>query len=208
MHDFEYVKREEYQLVKNDIIDIILEVQDEVREHFTFQYHFIGSTDRKMITRDRKSNIGYDFDVNLEVHYDDDNYNEYDLRKILYRAIQSVSRKYGYNHCEDSTRVITIKQTNPWRSSINHSCDFAIVSGDYYIRFYKEHQSYGWARQSKGYIGLEKKADKLKDNGYWNEVRAVYIDKKNRNDDPDKHSRSIYAETINEVYTRYLNDHK
>ena len=60
MHDFEYVSREEYQPVKNDIIDIILEVQDEVRDHFTFQYHFIGSTNRKMITRDRKSNVGYD----------------------------------------------------------------------------------------------------------------------------------------------------
>ncbi len=204
MHDFEYVSREEYQPVKNDIIDIILEVQDEVRDHFTFQYHFIGSTNRKMITRDRKSNVGYDFDVNLEVNYDKEEYNAFDVRNIMRNAITRVSRRYGFHKCEDSTRVITIKQINPFRSSINHSCDFAVVNGDYYIRFYKNDKAYGWTKQTKGYVGLENKADTLKDNGYWNEVRAVYIDKKNRNDDPDKHSRSIYAETINEVYTRYL----
>ena len=90
MHDFEYVSREEYQPVKNDIIDIILEVQDEVRDHFTFQYHFIGSTNRKMITRDRKSNVGYDFDVNLEVNYDKEEYNAFDVRNIMRNLLHTV----------------------------------------------------------------------------------------------------------------------
>ena len=58
MHDFRYVPRTEYQPLKNQIILILNEVQDEVRDDFTFQYHFIGSTKRKMITRDMKSNIG------------------------------------------------------------------------------------------------------------------------------------------------------
>ena len=98
-----------------------------------------------------------------------------------------------------------------WHSLIEHSCDFAIVYGNQYIRFNKEHQTYIWANQSKGYKGIEKKADILKNHGnkkYWQEVRDVYIDKKNFNTDPDKHSRSIYAETINEVYTRFQNDNQ
>ena len=31
----------------------------------------------------------------------------------------------------------------------------------------------------------------------------AYLEKKNDNDDPDKRSRSLYAETINECYSRH-----
>ena len=205
MHDFRYVPRTEYQPLKNQIIQILNEVQDEVRDDFTFQYHFIGSTKRKMITRDMKSPIGFDFDVNIEVNDDDEDYSATDIRNILRPIITRVSWKYGFNKCEDSTRVITIKMTNPWRSTIEHSCDFAIVYGNQYIRFNKGTQTYTWEYQSKNHNDIEKRADILKKNGCWDEVRTVYLDKKNCNNNPDKHSRSLYFETINEVYKRYLN---
>ena len=205
MHDFRYVPRTEYQPLKNQIIQILNEVQDEVRDDFTFQYHFIGSTKRKMITRDMKSNIGFDFDVDLTVNDDEEDYDPDEIRNILRNAITKVSRRYGFTKCEDSTRVITIKMTNPWRSTIEHSCDFAIVYGNQYIRFNKGTQTYTWEYQSKNHNDIEKRADILKKNGYWDEVRTVYLDKKNCNTNPDKHSRSLYFETINEVYKRYLN---
>lgn len=205
MHDFRYVPRTEYQPLKNQIIQILNEVQDEVRDDFTFQYHFIGSTKRKMITRDMKSNIGFDFDVDLTVNDDEEDYDPDEIRNILRNAITKISRRYGFTKCEDSTRVITIKMTNPWRSTIEHSCDFAIVYGNQYIRFNKGTQTYTWEYQSKNHNDIEKRADILKKNGYWDEVRTVYLDKKNCNTNPDKHSRSLYFETINEVYKRYLN---
>ena len=205
MHDFRYVPRTEYQPLKNQIILILNEVQDEVRDDFTFQYHFIGSTKRKMITRDMKSNIGFDFDVDLTVNDDEEDYDPDEIRNILRNAITKVSRRYGFTKCEDSTRVITIKMTNPWRATIEHSCDFAIVYGNQYIRFNKGTQTYTWEYQSKNHNDIEKRADILKKTGYWDEVRTVYLDKKNCNTNPDKHSRSLYFETINEVYKRYLN---
>lgn len=205
MHDFQYVPKSEYQPLKNQIIQILNEVQDGVRDDFTFQYHFIGSTKRKMITRDMKSNIGFDFDVDLTVNDDEEDYDPDEIRNILRNAITKVSRRYGFTKCEDSTRVITIKMTNPWRSTIEHSCDFAIVYGNQYIRFNKGTQTYTWEYQSKNHNDIEKRADILKKTGYWDEVRTVYLDKKNCNTNPDKHSRSLYFETINEVYKRYLN---
>ena len=205
MHDFRYVPRTEYQPLKNQIILILNEVQVELRDDFTFQYHFIGSTKRKMIMRDMKSNIGFDFDVDLTVNDDEEDYDPDEIRNILRNAITKVSRRYGFTKCEDSTRVITIKMTNPWRSTIEHSCDFAIVYGNQYIRFNKGTQTYTWEYQSKNHNDIEKRADILKKNGYWDEVRTVYLDKKNCNTNPDKHSRSLYFETINEVYKRYLN---
>lgn len=209
MHDFRYVSKSEYKPLKNQIIELLYDVQDEVRSYFTFRFDFIGSTKRNMITQDIKSNIGFDFDVNIEVNDDDEDYTAADIRNKLRNAITKVSRNYGFTKCKDSTRVITIKKANRWYSTIEHSCDFAVVYGSQYIRYNKGSQKYSWELQSKGYINIEQKADTLKNDKnkkYWNEVREVYIDKKNRNTNPDKHSRSIYAETINEVYKRYLND--
>ena len=160
-----------------------------------------------MITFDPTTNIGFDFDVNLEVNDDDENYTPEEIRTILRNALTRISRQYGYDKCEDSTRVITIKTIDPWHSRISHSCDFAIVYEDkdrqQYIRFNKETRNYTWEFQKQPYKDLEKRADFLKKNGHWDEVLGVYLDKKNDNDDPDKRSRSLYAETINECYSRH-----
>ena len=52
LHDFCYVPRSEYLPVKKELIELINVVQDEVRDYFTFSFTFIGSTHRKMITKD------------------------------------------------------------------------------------------------------------------------------------------------------------
>ncbi len=160
-----------------------------------------------MITFDPTTNIGFDFDVNLEVNDENQNYGPDEIRRILHDAFAKIAYQYGYNKFEDSTRVITIKVVDYWRSRISHSCDFAVVynskKGQQYIRFNKESGEYNWVFQKQPYEDLEKRADFLKKNGHWNEVLKVYLDKKNNNDDPDKHSRSLYAETINECYIRH-----
>ena len=46
----------------------------------------------------------------------------------------------------------------------------------------------------------------IKEEGYWQEVRDLYIDKKNNNTDPNKKSRSIFAETIAQVYNNHFDD--
>ena len=207
MYHYEYVSKSKAAPYKAALIEIIKRVQDEVRDDFTFQFTFIGSSSRNMITFDPTTNKGFDFDVNIEVNDDDENYDAGEIRTILRNAFTRVSRQYGYNKCEDSTRVITIKVTDSFYSRISHSCDFAIVyegkDGQQYIRFNKETGKYTWEFQTQPYKDLEKRADFLKKNGHWNEVLKVYLGKKNNNDNPDKHSRSLYAETINECYRRH-----
>ncbi|MDD5833671.1 MAG: hypothetical protein PUD00_00370 [Treponema berlinense] len=39
----------------------------------------------------------------------------------------------------------------------------------------------------------------MQENRYWEDLRNYYIEKKNANNNPQKHSRSIYAEAINEM---------
>ncbi len=207
MHDFIYVSKNEAKPVREDLYKIICKVQDIVRPYFTFQFKPVGSSSRNMITYDRKSNIGFDFDFNLEINDDDENYSAQEIRQIIKRAIDQVAPKYGYKPCEDSTRVLTIKKVNTHTSKIIHSCDFALVYNygngkQQYIRFNKNTQDYTWENQGKGFKNLDNKIAWLKDNGHWGELEDYYIDKKNRNNNPDKHSRSIFAESINEMYQK------
>lgn len=96
MHDFVYVTKASAQPVKNELIQIIHEVQDIVRPYFTFQFRPVGSSSRNMITYDRKSNIGFDFDFDLEINDDDEDYNPAQIRHILKNAIDQVAPRCGY----------------------------------------------------------------------------------------------------------------
>ena len=207
MYNFEYVDREVWMPMKQNVESILHEVQNLVKHKFTFSYTFIGSTSRNMITCDFKSNRGFDFDVNIYINDDENEYSAKKQKHIIMNALNQVAWKHGYSHCEDSTRVITLKIKDKRCSLIEHSCDIAIVH-DYIdkkgekkqecIRFNKNKQTYTWEDQPKGY-NLEKKIKWLKKNSLWNEVRDIYLYKKNINMNQDKHSRSLFAETINEL---------
>ena len=204
MHDFRYVTKKQAQPIKDELYQILYMVQDLVRDNFTFSFTPIGSSSHNMITYDAKSNIGFDFDINIEVNDDNEAFEPKEIRTIIRTAIDRVAPRYGYKNCEDSTRVLTIKKVDTSHSRIIHSCDFAIVynCGDgrqQYIRFNKDNNYYFWEYQGKGFVGLEKKMDWLKRENLWRELQDYYIYKKNCNDNPDKHSRSIFAESINEM---------
>ena len=211
MSNFKYVEKSEYQPVKNELIELINLVQNEVREYFTFRYDFIGSASRNMITRDGDSNVGYDFDVNLRVNDDEENYSAKEIKNILMNGFNRYNHLFKYDFCEDSKRVITIKVKDRKNSRVLHSCDFAVVydcedGRQQYIHFNKTQQTYEWQFQPKGFYRLSEKMEAIKDSGYWQEVRDLYIEKKNNNEDPNKKSRSIFAEAIANIYNKYFTD--
>lgn len=59
---------------RDEFLDIIHEVQNLLRDRFTFSYDFIGSSARNMITCDYKTNKGFDFDMNLHINDDDESF--------------------------------------------------------------------------------------------------------------------------------------
>ena len=122
-------------------------------------------------------------------------------------AFNRVCCRFGYDYCEDSTRVFTIKVKDRFHSQIMYSCDFAIVydcedGRQQYIRFNKAQNSYYWEYQPDGY-DLDDKIDDIKRLGYWNELRDEYLYLKNNNDNPDRRSRSMFAEAVNNIYNQY-----
>ena len=50
MYNYQYVSKAVYKPEAEKIHEMIREVQDLVREYFTFQYRFIGSSALNMIT--------------------------------------------------------------------------------------------------------------------------------------------------------------
>lgn len=219
MYHFEYVSKKEYQPIKDDLIKLIHLVQNEVRDKFTFRYDFIGSSKRNMITRNVESNIGFDFDINIQVNDEDEEYDANDIKHILMNGFNSIIRsnsrywsrfRYfsGWNYCEDNTRVFTIKAKDQIHSRILHSCDFAIVYNcsdgrQQYIRHNKYRNSYSWEYSEHKPKDLLRKEEVIKNNNLWGKVRKLYLWKKRNNTNDNKKSRSLYRETINEIYNKY-----
>ena len=50
MYHFDYVSKKEAAPYKAGLIELLNKVQDYVRDEFTFQFTFIGSSSRNMIT--------------------------------------------------------------------------------------------------------------------------------------------------------------
>lgn len=212
MYHFEYVSRKQAAPVKKELIGIIHAVQDILRDEFTFRYDFVGSASRNMITQDVNSNIGFDFDINIEANYDEQRYSPKQIREKLKKAFDRVAPKYGYSPAEQSTRVLTIKVKDKEHSKILHSCDVAVVNNyidddgyecQQYIHFDKKSNKYLWEEQPDSYYLLLEKEDWIKDNNLQTDLREWYLWKKNTNKDKHKKSRTIYAEAVHEICQKY-----
>lgn len=69
MPNFEYVYKKDSQPIKRKIINFIILLQHKLKNDFTFQFNFIGSASKNMITREIGSNKGYDFDIDLKINF-------------------------------------------------------------------------------------------------------------------------------------------
>lgn len=213
MPEYEYVTKREAQPIKNDIIALINRVQDYVRDYFTLDFRFVGSSSRNMITREKNGNKGFDFDVNLIPNIYNDEYNAAEIEEKIFDAIQNCMGKYGYTKIEDSTSVITIKFVDRKNKKIEHSCDFAITRSlsdgrEQYIRFLKPvsifspQYYYRWELRGGDYQ-IAYKLQWIEENDLKQELRDQYLRNKNHNYDRNKKSRAIFAETVNNIYNQY-----
>src|SRR5690554_5772065 len=64
---YEYVSKNEYTPVREKLEKIIKIIQKETKPEYTFQFSLIGSGGKKLITREKGSNKGFDFDYNFSL---------------------------------------------------------------------------------------------------------------------------------------------
>jgi len=211
-HDFAYVEPKISDPVRGDITELIKRVRKAVKNEFSFQDQFIGSSARNMITYDRKGNTGFDFDVNIIPQKIKGADTPEHLRTVIFNTIQKYYKLYGFNTIENSKSVITVKKVDKKNSKILYGCDFAVVrttkkgrQQNIILNKKNNKSSYIWEDRGDYFAGLSEREKFLKESkkSYWNELRTYYIDKKNYNDDDDKHSRSIYAEAVKEICDKH-----
>ncbi len=210
MHNFIYVTKKEAAPHKHELISLINAVQKEVKKYFTFQFNFVGSSKRNMITCEKGGNIGYDFDVNIEPNDNAKKYTPSEIRMKIFEALRNNMKRFGYSKIENSTSVITIKAVDKKKHRIEHSCDFAIVFNcsdgqQQYIKYDKHKNDFYWVYRDKGYY-IADKLQWIKQNGLSLKHREHYLYYKNRNNDTQKHSRTIFAESVNDLYNKYKNN--
>ncbi len=117
-------------------------------------------------------------------------------------------QKYSFPK-KDSTSSITIKVIDKEKKKIRYRCDFAIIyygsngsnNGYYYLRNNKEQQSYQFVFRSLSSDIDEKVHDIIEDDG-WSYIEEEYLLLKNINEGNRKHSFSLYAEAVNNVYNQ------
>ncbi len=203
-HEFEYVSEEEYMPVRLELEELIRRLQNEVRNSLTFRWKYVGSSSRDMITRDKKGNCGYDFDVDIILNSSE--LREDKIMSIFRNGLNRLVRPFGYDYPENSTRVLTIKVKDRAHSRILYSCDFAIKrdfpEGRKYIHFNKEQNKYSWQKMQKK--SIRKKEEALWRYGCWGKVIEKYLDYKNSLENAQLKSMSIYRKTINDVYNEYV----
>lgn len=213
-HDFKYISKRdpEVKAAYDDLMNLLNEIRADLAE-YTFQHRIVGSYSRNMITYDEKSNKGFDFDINIYPNDEGEQYSAEEIRKYFRLALDKHVWNHHFDYSEDSTRVLTIKVKDRLHSRIIYSVDMAFVyeyednkgnRSQQYIRFNKKDNRYSWEQQPKDFYGLPDKENWIKKEGLWESVlKPLYIEKKNANSDMNKHSRSIYAEAVNEVCQRY-----
>lgn len=211
---YEYVKKSEYAPVRKELEEIIKRVQNEMWDAYrlTFQFQLIGSGKRHLVTRIRGGNSGYDFDYNLIIQRWGDMYNSKDMvvKQGFMDAFKEAVKETPYSSPKDSTSAITIKVIDRKQKKILRSCDFAIIyyedcsvnNGYYFLRNDKKRNIYEFVLRSIN-SGIEEKVhDILRKDSGWACISEEYRKLKDINEGNGKHSYSLYAEAVNNVYNQ------
>ncbi len=195
-----------YSPVNQNFQLIINRVRADMKAHgFTFQHHLIGSGRRRLVTYIVGGNKGFDFDYDFDIQQFPDEYGPKEIKDLFRESFRRALRGTGYKDPEDSTSVLTIKMVDPDNSLIVHSFDIALTfwfeDGEKYIRNNKN-GSYTWEYCHKTDESITELVDEIKEfygKDGWDLIREGYLDVKNHNRNPYKHSYSLYLEAVHNV---------
>lgn len=167
----------------------------------------IGSGNINLVTKNGE-NGEYDLDYNLVIQKDKNNLcsNPKRIKELFINAFNEQNSKLGFKQSENSRSVITVKlvQDNRLCFSFDVAVLFKGNNGNYMkIIFNKRTKVYYW-NEIKNSQNYQTKIAKVKENNLWNEVRKLYLCKKNFYLKKNKEisSFSVLLETLNEICER------
>lgn len=192
---------------------VLIDVQNLVRDWFTFDFRLIGSGGKHLVTH----NEGQPFDLDYNIIIQKDKHSLHDkpaiIKEKFIEAFKAVFSKTitGFNADEyfkinNSTSFITIKYIS--YGSLEFSFDVAIMQENENgylekIIFDKKNNVFIWNKVKQS-DNLYDKAVQVKQNYDWNKVRNRYLELKNKSlsNQDDTKSFSIFVQVINEFYNK------
>ena len=213
---YEYVVEKEVKRYRSDCSNTMEQLRDLLYEKYDIntQFSLVGSggDSRNMVTRNGYG--PFDLDYNLVIISMP---NEYwnNLKMLKDRVRDSLNKIVGntwFSDGKDSRSVITSILHFKDSPEVEFSFDIAILarnSNGNFCRLIHNNKGYGnenftWNEVPSSH-NVKEKADKLKRNALWNEVRETYLNKKNmylRRHDDNHPSFVVYVESVNEVYNK------
>jgi len=210
---YEFVYESEAKRYRSDCSDVLKETCELLKEKgISAQFSLIGSGARNMITRNGEG--PYDLDYNLLIMKAEERYwNDLRLLKETVRnALNRAERNELFSDAQDSTSCLTALLHFKDTPNVEFSFDVAIIkknpNGNYMRLIHnKPWNQYTWNEVPRSHQ-VKDRADDIKEEGLWQEVRDRYLEKKNMyllRQDHNHPSFVVYVEAVNEVYSRYFN---
>lgn len=202
---YEYINNKQ---IRNELRDycerVIVSLQKELKEYFTFSFKLIGSGDTRLIMVNGNDN-SIDLDYNIVIQRDKKQLVS-DPSSIKHCFMQALKKVLGKNvKVSDSTQVITCYVGKVYKYTFSFDIAIIVDGNDGYMYKIVNDKNgtpirYIWNMipQSKDY---EYKFCRLKRLGYWEEIKCIYKQKKNNylKKQSDIGSFSILIETINAI---------
>lgn len=181
----------------------------------TVETHLVGSGARNLETQNEKEPIDLDYNINivnvLSIKINDGK----KIKEYIQKMFDNVLKHNNLACCDDSKSVLSTKlmHLNDYKE-IKFKIDLAIVSEDNKSSWYRlihkktgiiQNDEWFW-NQGPDSNKLTSKANFIKNNNFWDEVRITYLKRKNmyltKNDD-NHSSFNCYIEAINEIYKKH-----
>ncbi|GEM_PF-90325 len=176
-------------------------------------FYCIGSYARNMVTRN--GNAPFDLDYNLEIEGEiPKEFSDLQKLKNLVRSEMDslIEKDKNYSFGKDSTSAITYILHKKDSNIVDFSFDIGIVSrnkeGNLQRLIHDKHKNRLLWNEAVDSKETEKRAKELKLAGHTDEIKSVYLTKKNlylQKGTIEEHpSFNVYIETINELYYKHF----
>ena len=189
---YEIVRESESKRYRSDCASVLTKTCEILKsKNIIAQFSLVGSGAKNLITRN--GNGPYDLDYNLVVIKADERYWK-DLRLLkdtVRNALNKAERKDSFSDAMDSRSCLT---------TLLHFNDSPNVE------FSFGYDQYTWNEVPKSH-DVKEKADAIKAEGLWQEVRDRYVGLKNMylsRQDNTHPSFIVYVEAVNEIYYKYF----
>lgn len=213
---YEFVDEAEYHRYRKDCAEVLKRTCMSLKHKgIGASFVLVGSGAKNLVTRN--GNGPFDLDYNLQILKMPQEY-DHDLRGLKETIRHALNRAEGdtfFDDAQDSTSCLTAILHFNNSPQIEFKFDVAIVEKNQdgsWMRLIHNKNAFGlgydqytWTEVPKS-KDLKRKADLLKTENHWKEVRDTYLNLKNMYlswGDKTHPSFIVYVEAVNQVYSRH-----